>query len=136
MKVEIVKNGEEIIVNGVKCPVVNEKAKNNKYVNIEKLGLDEWQKHIGLKFLVEGKQEVELEPRRQSGAQAKYTLTAEEEQEIAELKARINEIIEAAKARYVKPIKFNKIKNVNELTKEQKLAAIAEAEALLAKLRA
>ena len=136
MKVEIVKNGEEIIVNGVKCPVVNEKAKNNKYVNIEKLGFESWQKHIGIKFLVEGKQEFELEPRRQSGAQAKYTLTADEEQEIAELKARIDEIIEAAKARYVKPIKFNKIKNVNELTKEQKLAAIAEAEALLAKLRA
>lgn len=136
MKVEIVKNGDEVIVNGVKCPVVNEKAKNNKYVNIEKLGLDEWQKHIGLQFLVEGKQEVELDVRRHSGAQTKYTLTADEEQEIAELKARIDEIIEAAKARYVKPIKFNKIKNVNELTKEQKLAAIAEAEALLAKLRA
>ena len=136
MKVEIVKNGDEVIVNGVKCPVVNEKAKNNKYVNIEKLGLDEWQKHIGLQFLVEGKQEFELDARRHSGAQTKYTLTADEEQEIAELKARIDEIIEAAKARYVKPIKFNKIKNVNELTKEQKLAAIAEAEALLAKLRA
>ena len=136
MKIEIVKNGEEIIVNGVKCPVKHERAKNNTYLDIDKLGFEAWQKHIGLQFLVEGKQEFELKPRSNKGAKAKYTLTPEEEQEIAELNARIDEIIEAAKARYVKPIKFNKIKDVSKLTEEQKLSAIAQAEALIAKLRA
>ena len=135
MKVEIIKNGEEIIVNGVKCPVVHERAKNNTYLDINKLGFESWQKHIGLQFLVEGKQEFELKPRSNKGAHGKYTLTPEEEQEIAKLNARIDEIIEAAKARYVKPIKFNKIKDVSKLTAEQKLSAIEQAEALIAKLR-
>lgn len=130
-KVEIVKNGYEVMVDGIACKVIKQESKgtNKEVVDIEKAVGTDWQKYISLSKLVEGSQEVELKPRKVVDSK-NYTLTEDEKTQVANLQAQIDAIIDAAKARYVAPSKVN-LNNINSLTTEQKLALIAQLEAQL-----
>lgn len=130
-KVEIVKNGYEIIVNNVACKVIKQESKglNKEVVDIEKAVGPEYQRYVSLSKLVDGSQIVELKPRKIVESK-QYSLTQDEQTQIDELQAQIDAIIEAAKARYVAPSKVN-LNNINNLTNEQKLALIAQLEAQL-----
>ena len=102
MKVVVEREGYEVKVNGIKCPVNKQasKGEGQEYVDIEKLGYTEWQKHIRLAVIKDNDvTEVELKPRKES-VSSKYTLTQEEKDEIAALQAKIDAIVENAKKRY------------------------------------
>lgn len=121
MIVSIERDGLTIKVNGVKCPVNKQESKgpNKEVVNIKKVVGPQYQEWISLSRLQEGVQEVELKPRKEVVLGAKYTLTKEEQEEVDSLKARIEEIIEGAKKRYV-PSKLNLNLDVSKLSEEQR----------------
>ena len=135
-KVEIIKNGYEVMVDGVACKVIKQESKgaNKEVVDIEKAVGTDWQKYISLSKLVEGPQEVELKPRKVVDSK-NYTLTEEEKTQIEELQAQIDAIIDAAKARYVK-FSFKSTIDTSKLNNAQKLEAIRQLEAQLEKLKA
>jgi len=125
MIVSIERDGLTIKVNGVECPVNKQESKgpNKEVVNIKKVVGPQYQEWISLSRLQEGVQEVELKPRKEVVLGAKYTLTKEEQEEVDSLKARIEEIIEGAKKRYV-PSKLNLNLDVSKLSEEQRQAEI------------
>ena len=125
MIVSIERDGLTIKVNGVECPVNKQEAKgpNKEVVNIKKVVGPQYQEWISLSRLQEGVQEIELKPRKEVVLSAKYTLTKEEQEEVDSLKARIEEIIEGAKKRYV-PSKLNLNLDVSKLSEEQRQAEI------------
>ena len=127
MVVVIEKNGLTIKVNGVECPVNKQESKgpNKEVVNIKKVVGPQYQEWISLSRLKEGSQEIELKPRKEVVLGAKYTLTKAEQDEIDSLQARINEIIEGAKKRYV-PTSINLKCDPTKMTLEQRLAKIEE----------
>ena len=135
-KVEIVKNGYEIIVNNVACKVIKQESKglNKEVVDIEKAVGPEYQRYVSLSKLVDGSQIVELKPRKIVESK-QYSLTQEEQTQIDELQAQIDAIIEAAKARYVK-VSFKSTIDTSKLSDAQKLEAIRQLEAQLEKLKA
>ena len=135
-KVEIVKNGYEVMVDGIKCKVIKQESKgaNKEVVDIEKAVGTDWQKYISLSKLVEGSQDVQLKPRKVVDSK-NYTLTEDEKTQIEELQAQIDAIIENAKARYVK-FSFKSTIDASKLNNAQKLEAIRQLEAQLEKLKA
>ena len=134
--VKIIKNGHEIIVNGIKCKVIRQESKgpNKEVVDIEKAVGTDWQKYISLSKLAEGSQDVQLKPRKVVDSK-NYTLTEEEKTQVEELQAQIDAIIENAKARYVK-FSFKSTIDTSKLNNAQKLEAIRQLEAQLEKLKA
>ena len=100
MIVKIEKDGYTIKVNGVLCPVVKQETKGvgKEVVKITKAVGPEWQAYISLSRLVEGEQEFEVAPHKVVES-TRYSLTDEEAAEVRELQARIDAIIENAKAR-------------------------------------
>ena len=127
MIVSIERDGLTIKVNGVECPVNKQESKgpNKEVVNIKKVVGPQYQEWISLSRLQEGVQEVELKPRKEVVLGAKYTLTKEEQEEVDSLKARIEEIIEGAKKRYV-PTSINLKCDPTKMTLEQRMAKIEE----------
>lgn len=122
---KLVRTGDEVYFEGRKL-VINAQASkgpNNEVVKIEGLPGSNGQKWLSLSKLKEGENEFECEARKFSKAQ-KYTLTAEEQEEVDRLQARIDEIIENAKSRYV-PMP-NLSVDPSKLSEEERLALIEQ----------
>lgn len=122
---KLVRTGDEVYFEGRKL-VINAQASkgpNNEVVKIEGLPGSNGQKWISLSRLKEGENEFECEARKFSKAQ-KYTLTAEEQEEVDRLQARIDEIIENAKSRYV-PMP-NLSVDPSKLSEEERLELIEQ----------
>jgi hypothetical protein len=128
---ELKRIGDRVFCGEVELHINPQATKNGgkgyPVVSIEKFVRPDQKKWLALNKLVEGlnvfndNDLVGREPTKQ------YELTEEEEKEIAEHQARIDEIIATAKARYVKPIK---VKTVKDLTKMSKSELEAEIERL------
>lgn len=103
----LVRNGKEVSCNGQKLTIVEQATKGpgNEVVKIEGLDGANGAKWISLKKLQEGKNELNPQA-KQVVSTGSYTLNMAEKAEIDKLQARINEIKEAAKARYVAKPKF------------------------------
>lgn len=127
------RKGNEVFCNGQKLTIVAQATKgpNKEVVKIAGLEGANGQKWISLTRLVEGINEIECNGREVTTQ--KYTLTQEEKEEIESLQARIDEIINHAKSRYVAKPNLNV--DPSKLTQEQKLALAAQLEAYLASLK-
>lgn len=129
------RKGNEVYFEGKKLTINAQASKgpNQEVVKIEGLPNSNGQKWLSLSRLKEGVNEIEAAGRQV--ASRKYSLTPAEEAEVKELQARIDAIIEAAKARYVAPINLNKL-DPSKMTEEEKAAAIEAIQAHLEALRA
>ena len=110
MLVKICKDGYEITVNGVKCPVIKQasKGEGKEVVKIEKVVGPSYQAYISLTKLVEGEQDFEVAPHKEVSSN-RYTLTEEEQSKVDGLQAQIDAIIEVAKARFVPSVGKKKL---------------------------
>lgn len=125
MIVKFERNANSIKCDGVNVPIIAQKTKgeNQEYVNIEKLGYSEYQKHIKLSNIAEGESEYELKDKR--NVQMNHlSLTEEEKGKIDKLQAQIDAIKQSAKERYntqklISDSLNNKI-DIASLTNEQK----------------
>ena len=87
--------------------------------------------------LKEGLNEIECTAREvTTNSTASYTLTADEAAEVKKLKARIDEIITAAKARYVAKPKMLTIEQVNAMSDEAREKYISSLEAYVSMFKA
>lgn len=101
MIIELEKINEfEVLYNGNKLPIVDKNKATGASVDLAKLELTEYQRYVKISTLQIGLNEVELKPRK-SLEISKVEYTDEEKQELAQLEARIAEIKENAKKRYV-----------------------------------
>lgn len=100
MKLERI--NDEVFFEGKKLTIVAQATKGpgKEVVKIEGLPGSNGQKWISLKRLEQGINEIQCEAREVTVG-AKYKLTAEEQAKVDEYKAKIDEIIEGAKARYI-----------------------------------
>ena len=128
---ELNRIGDRVFCGEVELHINPQATKNGgkgyPVINIEKLVRPEQKKWIALNKLVEGINVFNDNDLIGREVNKQYELTKEEEEEIAEHQARIDEIISAAKARYVKPIK---VKTTKDLTKMSKSELEAEIERL------
>ena len=97
MKIELVKNGNEVYYNDMKVHINPQASKNYPVVDLAKLGFDDYQRYVALNSLKEGLNVIELKPRKQVATGV--VLTEEEKAQIAELEAKIEEIKENARKR-------------------------------------
>lgn len=125
MVVKFEREGNSVKCEGVNVPIIaqKKKGKNQEYVNIEKLGFSEFQKHIKLSNIPEGESEYVLKDKR-NVRMNHFTLTEEEQSEIDKLQEKIDAIKEIAKERYntqklISDSINNKI-DISTLTPEQK----------------
>lgn len=120
MLVKIIKDGYEITVNGVKCPVIKQlsKGEGKEVVKIEKVVGPTYQAYISLTKLVEGEQDFEVAPHKEVSSN-RYTLTEEEKAKIDDLQSQIDEIIKVAKERFVLSVGKKKLSDysIEELEK-------------------
>lgn len=132
----LTRKGADVYHNDVKLTIVAQttKGEGKEVVKIEGLEGSNGQKWVSLSRLVEGDNEIECKAREVSTSQ-RYTLTEDEKAEVAELQARIDEIIAKAKARYVAPIDLRKI-DTTKMTDEQRDAVIKELEKFIANAKA
>lgn len=132
----LTRKGNDVYHNDVKLTIVAQatKGEGKEVVKIEGLEGSNGQKWVSLSRLVEGDNEIECKAREVS-ASHRYTLTEEEKAEVAELQARIDEIIANAKARYVGPINLNKI-DPTKMSDAQREAVIKELENFIANAKA
>lgn len=132
----LTRKGADVYHNDVKLTVVAQatKGEGKEVVKIDGLEGSNGQKWVSLSRLVEGENEIECKAREVSASQ-RYTLTEDEKAEVAELQARIDEIIAKAKARYVAPIDLRKI-DTTKMTDEQRDAVIKELEKFIANAKA
>lgn len=130
MEIELIRKGDEVFYQGMKLHINPQRTHNYPIVEIEKLGFTGYQKSIGLSTLKEGTNIVTLKPQKIVESK-KLMLTLEEQQEIAELEAKIAEIKENARKRA--PIKKTiSIADIKKLSPDEIQAQIAELEAYLA----
>jgi hypothetical protein len=109
MKLERI--NDEVFFEGKKLTIVAQATKGpgKEVVKIEGLPGSNGQKWISLKRLEQGINEIQCEAREVTVG-AKYKLTAEEQTMVNEYQAKIDEIIEGAKARYIPNLdKFEKM---------------------------
>lgn len=109
------------------------KGPGNEVVKIEGLAHSNGQKWLSLSKIKEGDNWVECKKANRTLSTKAYELTADEEAEVEELQKRINALIAAATARYVKKPNLN-IK-IAELTADEKAKHIEELEKYLNSLR-
>ena len=109
------------------------KGPGNEVVKIEGLPNSNGQKWIALNKIKEGDNYFKCKKANRTLSSNSYELTDDEEKEVAELQARLDAIIEAAKARYVKKPNLNV--KIAELSQEEKEKHIQELEAYLKSLR-
>lgn len=124
------RKGYEITCNGKKLTVVKQETKgpNNETVNIEGLEGSNGKKWLSLSFIPDNATTTITDDKlvpHEVTTRKKYELTVEEAKEVAELQAKIDKIINAAKARYVPASK-------KDITK----MSIAELEAYIAAKKA
>jgi hypothetical protein len=93
---------DEVFFEGKKLTIVAQATKGpgKEVVKIEGLPGSNGQKWISLKRLDQGINEIQCEAREVT-VSAKYKLTAEEQAKVNEYQAKIDAIIEGAKARYI-----------------------------------
>lgn len=121
----------EVYYNGIKLRINKQASKGpgNEVVYIKDCPEANGQTWISLSRLEEGENEIECKARELKSRPApapKYELTKEEAAQVAELQAKIDVIIDAAKARYVE--RPNLDIDVTTLTEEEKQAHIEQVE--------
>ena len=111
---ELTRNGQVVTCNGIKLTMVEQKTKGpgNEVIKIEGLEGANGQKWVSLRSLQEGLNQVNTKGREVVATQT-YTLNMVEKAEIDKLQAKINEIKNAAKARYVATPKFKPVNTMN-----------------------
>jgi hypothetical protein len=121
---------DEVYFEGKKLTIVAQATKGpgKEVVKIEGLPDSNGQKWISLKKLEQGINEIQCEAREVTVG-AKYKLTAEEQARVNELQNKIDEIINAAKARYVAKPDLNI--DPSKMTEAERLAMIAQLKAYL-----
>lgn len=126
------RKGNEVFCEGRRLTIVAQATKgpNKEVVSIKGLEGSNGQKWISLSRLVEGLNEIECQAREVVSTQ-KYTLTQEEAQEVKELQARIDEIINQAKTRYVKKPNLNV--DPSKMSEQERLDLIEQLKAYLGK---
>lgn len=130
MIVKIERDGYNVRVNGVVCPVNKQasKGEGHEVVDISKVGGEACQKWLSLSMIPDGETcEIELKPRKVVEAQ-KFVLTDDEKAQVAELQAQIDAIISAAKQRYVP----THTKDIRKMSIEELEAYIAAKKASIA----
>lgn len=126
----LVRKNDEVFYNDTKLKINEQKSKGpgNEVVYISGLPEAYGAQWISLSKLKQGLNELHPKARLRTKELVKpvqeYVLTTEEEEEIATMKKRYDEIIELAKARYVPTPDLDV--DVKELTLEQKLAKLEE----------
>lgn len=113
MEIELIRKGDEVFYQGMKLHINPQRTHNYPIVEIAKLGFAGYQESIGLSTLKEGTNIVTLKPKKIVESK-KLMLTLEEQQEIAELEARIEEIKENARKRTPKHKKLEEM-SIEEL---------------------
>lgn len=119
------RKGDDVYHNGIKLTVVAQATKGPGKEVVKVKGLDgsNGQQWVSLSKLQEGINEIECQGREIISSQ-KYTLTEEEKETVKNLQAQIDEIINAAKARYVAKPNLNI--DPSKMSKEERLAKIEE----------
>ena len=132
---ELLRKDNEVYYGTKRLTIVKQSTKgpNKEVVKIEGLPEANGQKWISLIKLHEGINQIECEAREVTSAQS-YTLTADEKARINELQAEIKQIIDNAKARYVKKPNLNV--DITKLTEQQRLDLIAQLQAYTDSLKA
>lgn len=110
MFIELRKDGEEVFYQNVKLPLVDKTKPCGPSVDLGKLGFDGYQRYIKVSRLEEGLNNVELKEAKEVTRQC--ILTEEEKAEIAQLEARIAEIKENARKRFIP--KATKVEDMDE----------------------
>lgn len=112
--------GSEVYCNGRKLTIITQasKGEGKEVVKIDGLEGSNGQQFVSLSRLVEGMNEIECKARTYT---SKYSLTDDEQKEVNELQARIDEIIAQAKARFVPSVK----KPITKMSIEELEAYIA-----------
>ena len=130
---ELVRNGRSVTCNGQKLTMVEQASKGpgNEVIKIEGLEGANGAKWISLSKLQEGLNQVNTKGKEVVATQS-YTLNMVEKAEIDKLQARINEIKDAARKRYVAKPQFV---DPTGLSKEQREAKALEIEKYLKALR-
>ena len=93
------------------------------------------QKHMSITKLVEGLNVFNDNDLKGREVNKDYELTEEEQERVNELQGEIDDIIEAAKARYVKPIKVKKITDLTKMSKSELEAEIERLNRILEEKR-
>jgi len=104
------------------------KGEGNEVVKIEGLEGSNGQKWISLARIKEGDNEFECQGREVTVSK-KYELTEKEAKQVADLQAKIDVIVNAAKARYVAKPKLATPAEVEKMTPEQKAELAAQIKA-------
>lgn len=101
MVIELEKISEfEVLYQGAKLPIVDKNKPTGASVDLDKLGLEGYQRYVKISTLEIGLNTIELKAKRIVEI-SKVEYTEEEKAELAQLEARINEIKENAKRRYI-----------------------------------
>jgi len=133
MQLELTRQGRDVYHNGTKLTRVDQATKGpgNEVIKIEGLDGANGAKWISLSKLVEGKNVVSVQGKVITST-GSYTLTPQEKEEVDRLQARINQIKEAARSRYVSKPKFI---DPSKMTEEERELAIQQMEKYLGVLR-
>lgn len=121
----LTRKGNEVFFGNQKLTINPQQTKgpNKEVVKIEGLPGTNGQKWVSLTRLVEGDNELECQGREVTITK-KYVLTKEEQEEVNRLQARIDEIVEGAKKRYVAKPNLNV--DPNKLTPEQRAELVEQ----------
>jgi len=121
----LVRKGNDVFCNDVKLTIVAQETKGPGKEVVKIKGLDgaNGQQWISLARLSEGVNEIECQGREVVSTQ-RYTLTDKEAQKVAKLQAELDEIINAAKARYVAKPNLNV--DPTKMSQEEREAKIEE----------
>ena len=121
------RKGRDVFHAGIKLTRVDQasKGEGKEVIKIEGLEGSNGAKWISLSKLHEGKNEVEVQGREVTNT-GSYTLTPQEKAEIDKLQARINEIKEVARSRYVAKPKFVDPTNLSKAEREAEAQKVEE----------
>lgn len=137
-KLVLVRKGDEVFFENRKLVVIPQATKGpgKEVVKIDGLAGSNGKKFVSLSKLVQGENVLECTAKAttSTGSKRNYVLTKDEQEEVNKLQARIDKIIEAAKARYVPAVDLNC--DITQMSQEDKLAKAAQLEALIARLKA
>ena len=133
---ELKRIGDEVYYKDTRLTQIKQsKTKDGKdrpnVVIIDGLPGTNGQKHMSITKLVEGLNVFNDNDLKGREVNKDYELTEEEQEKVNELQSEIDEIISAAKARYVKPVKVKTITDTKKMSKSELEAYIAKLEKML-----